>query len=93
MSVKTAHARATVLGTEFVLRADERATKLDVLEGKVEFACRASGKKVKVKAGFSATMVPKSAVTVAPLCSSNCILRECLSVRAAPDSKQSKTSQ
>ena len=91
MSVQTAHARATVLGTEFVLRAEERATKLDVLEGKVEFACRASGRKVKVKAGFSATMVPKSSVAVAPLCSSNCILRARLGVRPAPDFKQPKT--
>src|SRR5687767_6407858 len=52
MAVETVHAVATVLGTEFVMRADQQATKLDVLEGKVELACRLTGKKVKVKAGF-----------------------------------------
>jgi ferric-dicitrate binding protein FerR (iron transport regulator) len=78
MSVKTALARATVLGTEFVMRADERATKLDVLEGKVRLACRANGKKVTVKAGFSANVIPEAPVNVAPLCFSNCILRECI---------------
>ena len=78
MSVKTGHARATVLGTEFVMRTDENATKLDVLEGKVRLACRASGKKVTVKAGFSANVVSEQPVNVAPLCISNCILRECV---------------
>jgi ferric-dicitrate binding protein FerR (iron transport regulator) len=82
MRVKTAMARATVLGTEFVMRADEGATKLDVLEGKVEFACRASGKKVKVKAGFSATLSPNVPPCIVPLCSSNCILRECRGTNA-----------
>ncbi len=82
MRVKTALARATVLGTEFVMRADESATKLDVLEGKVEFACRMSGKKVKVKSGFSATLRADVPPVVAPLCSSNCILRECRGTNA-----------
>ena len=44
MSIKTEHARATVLGTSFVMRAGENGTKLDVLEGKVRLACRATGK-------------------------------------------------
>ncbi len=82
MRVKTALARATVLGTEFVMRADEGATKLDVLEGKVEFACRASGNRVKVKAGFSATLRADAPPSVVPLCSSNCILRECRGTNA-----------
>ena len=82
MRVKTALARATVLGTEFVMRADESATKLDVLEGKVEFACRMSGKKVKVKSGFSATLSSGVPPFVVPLCSSNCILRECRGTNA-----------
>lgn len=82
MRVKTALARATVLGTEFVMRADEDATKLDVLEGKVEFTCRASGKKVKVKSGFSATLSAGVPPSVVPLCSSNCILRECRGTNA-----------
>ena len=76
MRVKTALARATVLGTEFVMRTDESTTKLDVLEGKVEFACRASGKKVKVKSGFSSTLSANTPPCVVPLGSSNCILRE-----------------
>jgi hypothetical protein len=77
LRVKTTLARATVLGTEFVMRVDEGATKLDVLEGKVEFACRMSGKKVKVKSGFSATLSADAPPSIVPLCSSNCILREC----------------
>jgi ferric-dicitrate binding protein FerR (iron transport regulator) len=76
MSIHTAHALATVLGTEFVMRADERATKLDVLDGKVRLACRATGKTVKVKAGFAATLNRKAPFNVAPLCKTNCILRE-----------------
>jgi hypothetical protein len=85
MRVKTTLARATVLGTEFVMRADEDTTKLDVLEGKVEFACRASGKKVKVKSGFSATLRADVPPSVVPLCSSNCILRECRGTNAVSD--------
>jgi ferric-dicitrate binding protein FerR (iron transport regulator) len=93
LSVKTALARATVLGTEFVMRADERATRLDVLEGKVELACRASGKKVVVKAGFAATMNSKSSPNVTPLCSSNCILRECRDPNAPWKSRRSKSNE
>jgi hypothetical protein len=56
---------------------DDTTTKLDVLEGKVKFACRVTGKKVKVKAGFAATLNSKAPFNVAPLCKTNCILREC----------------
>ena len=87
MSVKTPLARATVLGTEFVMRADENATKLDVIEGKVRLACRASGKKVTVKAGYSANVIPEAPVNVAPLCVSNCILRECVPSSKNPNAK------
>jgi ferric-dicitrate binding protein FerR (iron transport regulator) len=81
--IKTPHARATVLGTEFLLRADENTTRLDVLEGKVQLACRITGKKVVVKAGFGASMKgEKSEFSVTPLCSSNCILRECRGTNA-----------
>jgi ferric-dicitrate binding protein FerR (iron transport regulator) len=82
LRVKTALARATVLGTEFVMRVDEGTTKLDVLEGKIEFACRTSGKKVKVKAGFSAALRSDAPPFIVPLCSSNCILRECRGTNA-----------
>jgi hypothetical protein len=83
LRIKTPHARATVLGTEFLLRADEETTRLDVLEGKVQLACRTTGKKVTVKAGFAASMkTDKSAFNVTPLCSSNCILRECRGTNA-----------
>jgi ferric-dicitrate binding protein FerR (iron transport regulator) len=78
LRIKTAQAEATVLGTEFFLRADARGTRLDVLEGKVEMACRVSGKKSVVKSGFAATLNPnKPSFNVSALCSSNCILREC----------------
>lgn len=83
LRVKTALARATVLGTEFVMRTDEDATKLDVLEGKVEFACRTTGKKVKVKSGYTATLRSDVAASVVPLCSSNGILRECRGTEAS----------
>ena len=42
MLIATSHARATVVGTEFKLGANAATTKLDVLEGKVEFTCRIS---------------------------------------------------
>jgi ferric-dicitrate binding protein FerR (iron transport regulator) len=92
MSVETAHALATVLGTEFVMRADESATKLDVLEGKVQLACRVTGKTAKVKAGFAATLNPKSPFSIAPLCKTNCILRECRDTNALSKSRNSKQS-
>jgi ferric-dicitrate binding protein FerR (iron transport regulator) len=76
LSVATAHGFATVLGTEFVMRTDERATKLDVLEGKVRLACRVTGRTVKVKAGYAAMLNNKAPFNLAPLCKTNCILRE-----------------
>jgi ferric-dicitrate binding protein FerR (iron transport regulator) len=76
MSVETAHVYATVIGTEFVMRADDRATKLDVLDGKVRLTCRVTGKSVKVKAGFAASIHRKAPFNVAPLCKTNCILRD-----------------
>ncbi len=90
MCIKTPQGRATVLGTELVMRADDRGTKLDVIEGKVELACRASGKKVVVKAGFAATLNPRTFLNVSPLCSSNCILRECRNTNSAAKSSNSK---
>lgn len=84
LRIKTAQAEATVLGTEFLLRADDRGTRIDVLEGKVEMACRVSGKKSVVKSGFAATLNPsKPSFNVSALCSSNCILRECRGSNAA----------
>ena len=88
MAVETMHAVATVLGTEFVMRADQQATKLDVLEGKVELACRLTGKKVKVKAGFAATLNPKAPFALALLCKTNCILRECRDADAISKSRK-----
>ncbi len=93
MSIQTPHAFATVLGTEFVMRADEHTTKLDVLEGKVQLACRVTGKKVKVKAGFGATLNPKAPFGLAPLCKTNCILRECRDDSAVSKSRRSKPNE
>jgi ferric-dicitrate binding protein FerR (iron transport regulator) len=92
MSVKTAQARATVVGTAFVMRVDDRGTKLDVLEGKVKLACRVTGKKVVVSAGCTATSCPKTPFNVTPLCNSNCILRECRSTNAS-SSKSTSTNE
>jgi len=84
LRIKTAHARATVVGTEFLLRTNDEATRLDVLEGKVQLNCRASGKKTLVKAGFGATVNAQSAAfDLTRLCTSNCILRECRGTNAA----------
>lgn len=76
MAIETAHVYATVIGTEFVMRADERATKLDVLDGKVRLTCRVTGRTVKVKAGFAASIHRKAPFNIAPLCKTNCILRD-----------------
>lgn len=92
LRIKTAHAEATVLGTEFLLRADERGTRIDVLEGKVEMACRTSGKKSVVKSGFAAVLnSSKPSFNMSPLCSSNCILRECRGSNAASKLQKLKT--
>ena len=66
--VTTPQAQAIVRGTEFLLRADERATKLNVLEGKVQLACRASAKGVVVEAGFWATSTSSGTSDVKPMC-------------------------
>ncbi len=68
MLVTTAHAQATVVGTEFVVRADERATKLDVFQGKVELACRSNAKKVIVNAGYWASSTSTGTSEAKPLC-------------------------
>ena len=67
MRVSTAHAQATVLGTEFTLRADEATTKLDVFEGKVLFTCRFNARKVTVTGGFSSISDRGGPTTVLPL--------------------------
>ena len=55
MLIITPHARATVLGTELALRADAATTKLEVLEGQVQFTCRFNAKKVLVTTGHCST--------------------------------------
>ena len=67
MLIATSHARATVVGTEFKLGANAATTKLDVLEGKVEFTCRFNSKKVMVTGGFSSTSDAGGPNTVVPL--------------------------
>jgi hypothetical protein len=64
MLVTTPQAQATVLGTEFVLRADERTTKLIVSEGKVQLACRANA----MNGGYSATSTSSGPSEAKPLC-------------------------
>ncbi|HWN96699.1 MAG TPA: FecR family protein [Methylomirabilota bacterium] len=68
MLITTPHAQATVIGTEFVVRADERATKLDVFQGKVELACRSNAKKVTVSAGYWASSTSSGTSEAKPLC-------------------------
>jgi ferric-dicitrate binding protein FerR (iron transport regulator) len=67
MLIATSHARATVVGTAFKLRANSVTTKLDVFEGKVRFTCRFNSKNVMVAAGFSSTSDAGGPTTVAPL--------------------------
>ena len=67
MLIATSHARATVVGTAFKLDANTLTTKLDVLEGKVQFTCRFNSKKVMVTAGFSSTSDASGPTTVVPI--------------------------
>ena len=67
MLITTLHARATVIGTEFKLRAEPANTTLEVLEGKVQFTCRFDSKKVMVTGGFSSTADISGPVSVVPL--------------------------
>ena len=68
MRITTAHAQATVVGTEFVVRADERTTKLDVFQGKVELAGRAVAKKVLVNGGYWTSATSSGVGDARPLC-------------------------
>ena len=67
MRVSTAHAQATVLGTEFALRANGATTKLDVIEGKVLFTCRFNARKVMVPGGFFSISDQDGPTTIHPL--------------------------
>lgn len=67
MLLTTLHARATVIGTEFKLRAEPATTTLEVLEGKVQFTCRFDSKKVMVTGGFSPTADISGPGSVVPL--------------------------
>jgi ferric-dicitrate binding protein FerR (iron transport regulator) len=68
MLITTPQARATVLGTRFIVRADERATKIDVFEGKVELAGLANAQAVMVKAGYWASATASGLGEVKQLC-------------------------
>ncbi len=68
MLITTTHAQATVVGTEFLVRADERTTKLDVFHGTVELACRSNAKKVTVRAGYWASATSSGTSEAKPLC-------------------------
>ena len=68
MLVTTPQARATVVGTRFLVRTDERATKIDVFEGQVELANRAATKSVMVKAGYWASSTASGPSEVKALC-------------------------
>lgn len=66
--VTTPHAEATVVGTEFVVRADERITKLDVFNGRVELAGRSVAKTISVKGGYWASATGSAVADPKPLC-------------------------
>ena len=68
MLITTPHAQATVVGTEFVVRADERTTKLDVFNGKVELAGRSVARKVMVNGGYWASATSSGVAEAKPLC-------------------------
>ena len=55
MVVTTPHAEAKVLGTEFLLAVTAHSSRLEVLDGTVQFANRDDGKAVVVNGGFFAT--------------------------------------
>jgi len=52
LTLHTPHAEAVVLGTQFVLSADERKSHLRVNEGMVRFTDLASRETVEASAGF-----------------------------------------
>lgn len=55
MIVTTPHAEARVMGTEFLLSVDAQSSRLEVLEGTVQFVNRDDGELVLVNGGFFAT--------------------------------------
>lgn len=55
MVVMTPHAEAKVLGTEFLLAVTAQSSRLEVLDGTVQFASREDGRAVVVNGGFFAT--------------------------------------
>jgi ferric-dicitrate binding protein FerR (iron transport regulator) len=73
MLVTTPHARATVLGTEFIMEADAALTKLDVLEGKVSWPAARMRRRFVVNAGYSATSDSRGPSKLSP-----CGFRQCL---------------
>jgi len=60
MMMVTPHAEAKVLGTEFLLSADVNSTRLEVMEGAVQFANREDEKAIVVNGGFYATVGRKA---------------------------------
>ncbi|MBM3839515.1 MAG: hypothetical protein FJ398_16400 [Verrucomicrobia bacterium] len=55
MLILTPHAEAIVMGTEFLLAVDAQASRLEVLDGTVQFVNREDGKSALVTGGFFAT--------------------------------------
>lgn len=59
MIIVTPHAEAKVLGTEFFLSTDVNSTRVEVMEGAVQFANREDEKAIVVNGGFYATVGKK----------------------------------
>jgi hypothetical protein len=55
MLVLTPHAEAIVMGTEFLLAVSAESSRLEVLDGVVQFVNREDGKSVMVSGGYFAT--------------------------------------
>lgn len=58
MTVATAQARVTVVGTRFSLAADRESARLQVEEGAVKFFRLADRKEIEVRSGFGAVVAP-----------------------------------
>lgn len=58
MTVVTAHAKVTVLGTRFTLEAARESARLQVEEGAVKFARLADRKEIEVRSGYGAVAAP-----------------------------------
>jgi ferric-dicitrate binding protein FerR (iron transport regulator) len=67
MTVGTAHATVTVVGTRFTLAADSESARLQVEEGAVRFLRASDRKEIEVRSGFGAVAAPNRPFEPSPV--------------------------